>query len=128
MCREAIKLLRGAWDAVDIFSSTARRYKLITKICFNILLVIGILNTGIVVMSMNATTNGEGNVISEGIGRVLIIAISLFGAGLTSVVTFLNPAAKWLQLRGASLALESEIWKFRTRTAQKTKRKFHTEK
>jgi hypothetical protein len=30
-------------------------------------------------------------------------------------ITYLNPAQKWHELRSAALALESEIWRFRTR-------------
>ena len=30
-------------------------------------------------------------------------------------MSYLNPAQRWQQLRGAALSLESEIWKFRCR-------------
>ena len=40
----------------------------------------------------------------------------MFGTIVSTFVTFLSPAQRWQQLRGAALAIESEVWKFRTRT------------
>lgn len=47
-----------------------------------------------------------------------IFALSLFSTFVYGWNTFIDPTAKWTNLRGAALALESEIWKFRTRSGQ----------
>jgi hypothetical protein len=44
------------------------------------------------------------------------IAHSAACTQIIAVLTFFNPMAKWSNLRKGALALESEIWKFRTRT------------
>jgi hypothetical protein len=46
-----------------------------------------------------------------------ISGLSLAGAFMAATTTFIDPAQRWMQLRGAALNLEAEIWKFRTRTA-----------
>ena len=45
----------------------------------------------------------------------MVMAASLAAFAVTGVITLFNPATRWHQLRGAALALESEIWRFRTR-------------
>jgi hypothetical protein len=48
--------------------------------------------------------------------RYIVIVVSLVASLLASTAAYLNPAQRWQQLRGAALSLESEIWKFRTRS------------
>jgi len=60
--------------------------------------------------------------IAHGISREesqhIVLAISIVASLLASTISYLNPAQRWQQLRGAALSLESEIWKFRTRVGQ----------
>jgi len=44
--------------------------------------------------------------------------LALSGTFVTGFTTIVDPARKWIQLRGGALALESEIWKFRTRVSE----------
>ena len=43
----------------------------------------------------------------------MLAGVALLCAGVALV---LSPTAKWRRLRGAALDLESEVWRFRTRT------------
>ena len=48
--------------------------------------------------------------------NTIILGLTIANTVLVALVTFVSPGSKWEQLRGAALALESEIWKFRTRS------------
>jgi len=52
--------------------------------------------------------------------QFVLVVLSTISSVVISFVTFLNPHTKWLQFRGGALALETEIWKFRTRTGAYT--------
>ena len=56
--------------------------------------------------------------LSEELLGQLIIGFSLGGAVLASTNAFVDPSRRWHHLRGAAVALESEIWKFRTRSGK----------
>eukprot|EP01052_Picozoa_sp_SAG31_P012863 SAG31_NODE_761_length_12276_cov_4.530673_17_plen_412_part_00 len=45
-----------------------------------------------------------------------VIGLSLTASFMAAVTTYIDPGQRWMQLRGAALNLEAEIWKFRTRT------------
>eukprot|EP00443_Scrippsiella_acuminata_P087970 CAMPEP_0115380934 /NCGR_PEP_ID=MMETSP0271-20121206/5306_1 /TAXON_ID=71861 /ORGANISM="Scrippsiella trochoidea, Strain CCMP3099" /LENGTH=157 /DNA_ID=CAMNT_0002804189 /DNA_START=102 /DNA_END=575 /DNA_ORIENTATION=+ len=48
----------------------------------------------------------------------LLLATGLTASFVTSVTTLVDPGRKWMTLRGAELAIQSELWKFRTRTGE----------
>lgn len=108
---EALEILRVAWDSVDIFSQSAKHFKGITKFCFRAQLFLGVFTTCLVTFTYNEPDHFEQEQL-----KVVVVAISLLGTTLAAASTYLNPGTKWLQLRGAALAIESEIWLFRTRT------------
>jgi len=108
---EALSVLRNAWDAVDIFSSVALRCKLNTKVSYALLLLLGMSVTMLVTFGLNRPDE-----LDETNLKISVAALSLLTSLIASFVTYFNPSTKWLQLRGASLAIESEVWKFRTRT------------
>lgn len=92
--------------AVDIFATSSWRYKIITKTCFALVLMIGLITTTTVTISYS-----EPDLVSDETRRTVVIISSLIGTCIASWVQYVNPSAKWLQLRGASLSIESEIWK-----------------
>merc|ERR1712216_329764 len=53
--------------------------------------------------------------ISRQDAQYYILGLSVLGSLIASTVSYLNPALRWQQLRGAALSIESEIWKFRCR-------------
>ena len=99
------------WDCVDIFSSTARYSKVFSKVSYFVLLLITVVIGALTVTSLN-----EPDVISPELLKHAVVILSLSASLVASFVTYFNPATQWQQLRGAALTLESEIWKFRTRT------------
>jgi hypothetical protein len=111
---EAQKVLRGAWDHVDIFTRIARSCKQAAKALYLLLLLLGITVTIIVTISFNTELIDDKHL------SAIVLGLSLAGTLIGTVVAFLSPAQRWQQLRGAALSLESEIWKFRTRTGQYT--------
>lgn len=46
----------------------------------------------------------------------VVMGLSILYSFVAGVFAFLNPVVRWKQLRGNALAIESEVWKFRTRT------------
>jgi hypothetical protein len=108
---EALAVILAAWDCVDIFNITSSKCKVLAKVSYALLLIGAIVLTTIAVVACNEP---------QAIGRVdlrrAVVSISLCLTFLTSAITYIDPVSQWQQLRGAALALESEIWKFRTRT------------
>ena len=45
----------------------------------------------------------------------LVTGLSLAGAATAAMSSFFDPGNRWMQLRGAALNLEAEIWRFRAR-------------
>jgi hypothetical protein len=111
---EAQKVLRGVWDHVDIFTQIARSCKQAAKALYLLLLLLGLVVTTIVTISFNTELIDDEHL------SAIVLGLSLAGTLIGTVVAFLNPAQRWQQLRGAALSLDSEIWKFRTRTGQYT--------
>ena len=104
--REAMHILRQAWDAVDIFTHVSLKSKAVAKVSYALILLTGIAIAAVTVVSLNAPELLN----AEQLSRV-VLGLSLFGSVVAAVTTYLNPAQRWLQLRGAALALEAEIWK-----------------
>jgi len=103
-------LLRSAWTLADIFAAKAMWYKIVAKFAYFVFLMLStsmVITTSIAGVYPNLMTDDE-------LQRILL-AFALVGSFAAGWTTFLDPAQKWLQLRGGSLALESEIWKFRAR-------------
>jgi hypothetical protein len=118
---EALVILQSAWDRVDMYTRIAKQCKKTTKVLYASLLLIGFTITTITVVSLNQRsdeTSGSGPVIDAASLSQAVVALSLLGSFVGSVVSFMNPGLRWQQLRGAALSLECEIWKYRTRTGQ----------
>jgi hypothetical protein len=105
---ESLLVLADAWDHVDLYHHLATLYKYITKTVYMLLLLLGI---SVVVISL-------GEYLSEESTRFAILGLSLCGSILACYIGFVNPAQKWMHLRGAALEIESEIWLFRTRSGE----------
>lgn len=111
---EALKTLRAAWDAVDIYTNAARGYKRATKISFALQLAVGVFMTSFVTFgAMNRNSCGKREMIPEETRQMVVVGLSLFGTMLTAGIAFLDPGTKWTQMRGAASAIESEVWKVR---------------
>jgi len=65
----------------------------------------------ITVVSLNKPT-----IISTEALSTSTTVLATCGALVASMVAFYNPMNRWVRLKSAALALDSEIWKFRTRT------------
>ena len=98
---------------MDVFTKRASYCKKLAKTAYFLLIIVAAAIVFASVIHVN---------IKEYLGeedlRVLIICLSLFASLLASLITYVDPASQWQQLRGAALSLESEIWKYRTRTGQ----------
>jgi len=106
---EANQLLLTMWNHIDTFTYVSGRSKSLTKISYLLLLLTSFAVTFITVLHFKSyLTSIE--------IKYSVAALSLFSSSLVTVITLLNPAQKWQQLRSAALVLSSEIWRFRTRT------------
>lgn len=130
----AMQILQRAWECVDIYTHVARRCKRLAKCIYALMLINGMAITILTTLWLNAgecedeeDSSAVAVAVVLGTGdeacwepaiplRTLVVVLTLVGTTLSSVLAFVNPTAKWHQLRAAALALESEIWKFRTRS------------
>jgi len=108
---EAMHVLRIAWERVDVYTRVSLVCKRIAKLIYISAILLTIAVTVVTTLSLNRP-----DVLSHETLDRIIIALTLSGTVLISTMTFINPLTKWQQLRGAALALESEIWQFRTRS------------
>ena len=108
---EATRTLCQAWDSVDLFTQYAWSYKILAKTSYALMLLIGAAASIITVVSINRPL-----VIKEGLRASIVIGLSVAGTAVVAVTKFLDPVQRWTQLQSAALALESECWKFRTRS------------
>jgi hypothetical protein len=121
---EALVILQSAWDRVDMYSRIAKQCKKLTKALYACLLLIGFAVSTITVVSLNerlrltAGQDRQDALIDASTLSRAVVALSLLGTVVGSIVSFVNPGLRWQQLRGAALSLECEIWRFRTRTGQ----------
>jgi hypothetical protein len=131
--REAMKIVRSAWDHVDIYVSTARWCKMEAKVLYALMLLTGLGTTIVATLALmsrdpsyeeycSATpscvaTPGtlNGILLSPEEAQYYILGLSIAGSLVASTISYLNPTQRWQKLRGAALSLESEIWKFRCR-------------
>jgi len=127
---QTMELLKAAWDKVDVFTHAAFRFKVLAKLLYVALLIITLIVTTIITLGLNtqvgaqdedlcslATNSTRWYLPPETMDHI-VMGCTLVATLVTSVVSFSQPATKWQTLRGAALALESEIWKFRTRSME----------
>jgi hypothetical protein len=105
--------LREVWDAVGIFSYQASRYRLYAKVSYFLMLLIAAATTILTVVSINRP-----DWIGDDERARCVLGLSIAGSVLAGLTAYVQPAQRWFQLRGAALNLESEVWKFRTRSGQ----------
>ena len=105
---EANVTIQDAWDHVDVYNSFSDVYKSVAKVVYMLLLLLGIAIT----WSVNADN------LTYVDKKNTILFMSLAGSTLAGYVSFMNPALKWQQLRGAAMSIESHIWMFRTRAGE----------
>ena len=112
---EALLLLRHAWSNVDAYTYYADHYKAIAKLCYFLMLLLGIL-----IVSMGVILFNNDNIlgITREYANLVTLALSLVSAIVAGYTSFMNPAARWHHLRSSALQLESQIWQFRTRTGK----------
>jgi len=78
---------------------------------YALLLAVSLFTAVITTVSLNRP-----DVVTPGELESAVMVASLLSFALTGAITIYNPGTRWQQLRGAALALESEIWRFRTRS------------
>lgn len=106
-----MELLRSAWDFVDIYTYEADRMKTMAKFTYYVLMLLGLLISTVTVVSLNRP-----DLVPAEWLNLVVVGLSLTSSFIAGLITIVNPVTKWRQLRSAALALESEIWKFRTRS------------
>jgi len=119
---EGLLLIQSSWDKVDIFNATAARNKANAKLAFVLLLLLGSAITLVTVVSINVELDAVEGAVPTWTEHteILIVSLTLCSSVVAALAAYGNPGTKWQQLRGAALALESEIFKFRTRTGEYT--------
>ena len=138
---EALELFRKSWSDIDVFTAHANRYKWYAKVCYAVMLVLGIaIATNVSYFATLAMESMDENacictaddqadvdemyqrnqVIRDKIklSGQITLALSLATSVVAGIMTFTNPASRWQHLRSSALSLESEIWSFRTRTGK----------
>lgn len=121
---ESLVLIRRAWTLYDLYWNTAGLYKIAAKAAIFLMLLLGT----VTVVTVTAKTVLPKEAVPDkwkgDIEPTVLLVISLSGTLLAALTTLLEPNRKWLLLRGAALALESEIWKYRTRMCEYSRDSF----
>jgi len=113
---EALVLIRRAWTLRDIYDSHARYYKHIAKATYFSFLFMGLAVVSVTVLDRLAEDNyNQGVDFTGNSAQITLLVSSLISSLLSALTTLIQPQRKWFGLRGGSLMLESEIWKFRAR-------------
>jgi len=116
---EGMQVIQMAWDKVDIFNAESSKQKLLAKVMYVALLIIGSAISIVTVLSLNkASLFPEDTTARSQLTDSIIMGLTLVGSAIAAFNNFTKPSTKWQQLRGAALALESEIWKFRSRSGK----------
>jgi hypothetical protein len=110
---EALYVLRDAWTFVELLSLHANRYKIYSKVSFVVLSLLSLSVTWMIIIHYQCPDSFSKKAFERS-----IIGVTLCGSILAGLITFTDPAKKWMQLRGGELMLQSEIWKFRTKVAE----------
>ena len=110
---ESLVVLRDCWNKVDMFNRSADTCKIGSKSAFLLLIFLTAATTIVIVIDLNLDVFGD-----ELVPELVVGGLSLFTSITASAIALLNPQTRWTQLRSAAVALESEIWKFRTRSCE----------
>jgi len=108
---KGLLLLRHAWTLVDVFHSKADYYKKLAKWMYAVYLLLTTAMAAIFILS-----NMYAAVASDSMWPNLLLILSLLACFVQGWMTYSKPASKWVLLRSSAISLESEIWKFRSRT------------
>ena len=100
---EALLLMRHAWSNVDAYTYYADHYKWIAKVCYFLMLLLGIfiVSMGVILFG----NNGLSGSISRDTANITTLGLSLASAIVAGYTSFMNPAARWHHLRSSALTL-----------------------
>jgi hypothetical protein len=85
--------------------------KVITKSAYIALLVLGIVIGALTVIFLNDV----GFIGAEDLA-ISVAVLALASGILAGLISTISPSQKWTRLRGAALAIECEVWRYRTRS------------
>ena len=115
---EGLRLLRQAWDMVDLCLCVSSWYKLLAKLGFLMMLFLAA-STIIITTAYNEIDDfggGRGDEMNETEFGYTMAGISIAMTALAAVIAYLNPVSRWKALRCVSSELRSTIFQYRTRT------------
>ena len=115
---ESLKVLKWAWDTVDVGAYTVIYFKTAAKCCFFSLILLAILITiaSVVAEKVEEWLWEQGYPETFKPVKVTAFLLSVFTSFVAAIMAFINPMKTWHELRESSAAIESAIWQFRTRT------------
>ena len=117
--KEGLDLLVSAWCDYDVAVCYARFYKRLTKLSFFVRLLLGwLVIVGATLAGRSTTIVGLEQEYAAGTQVIfeLCFVLSLLIGVLVSLEGYFHSKARWRQLRSSAGALESEIWRYRTRS------------
>ena len=123
---EGMQILQSTWDKIDVFNDEARKHKMYAKAFYATLLILG---AAVSIITVVAVNNEKNECLDKKVNKLygifdprytnkIVLGLTLLASVIAALITYLNPGTKWQQLRGAALALECEIWKFRSRVGE----------
>mmetsp|Transcript_44505 Transcript_44505/g.96819 ORF Transcript_44505/g.96819 Transcript_44505/m.96819 type:complete len:1024 (+) Transcript_44505:73-3144(+) len=108
---QMLVLIRRAWVLRDVYHEYAWRYKMLSKLSYFFILLIGIATVFVTVWY--GIIEKE---IDKDLKRIILLSLALVATLVTGLTSLVDPNRKWMFLRCGQLWLEQEIWKLRTRT------------
>ena len=131
--KAGLDLLVSAWCDYDVAVHYARWYKWLTKLSFFVRLLLGwLVIVGATLAGRTTTIVGLEQAYDAGTKVIFeaCFVLSLLIGVLISLEGYFNSKARWRQLRSSAGALESEIWRYRTRSGiyQETARAHYSQR
>jgi hypothetical protein len=128
---DGLLMLRAAWDIVDIGNSQLVYFKRIAKVCYVLLLVLGVAIVAVTVETQ--AIDAKLGVVSAGSqtlqgSQLITFCLSLVATFVSAVQAFYNPVRRWQQVRDFTAEMESAIWQYRTRTGAFKEDIYHAHK
>ncbi len=113
---EGLRVLRSAWNVIDIGQFNLGAYKYMSKFIYLFMLASGITTVCLTVFTAYIDASVAEVDTTMTLSGSIIFYLSVVSTSVTALNAYINPGGRWRQIRDTTCRLESAIWQYRTRT------------
>jgi hypothetical protein len=113
---EGLRVLRSAWNVIDIGQFNLRAYKYMSKFIYLFMLASGIATVCLTVFTSDIDASVTEIDVTMTPSGSIIFYLSVVSTFVTALNAYINPGGRWRQIRDTTCRLESAIWQYRTRS------------